>query len=254
MKKKPAPPVKELSASYRVLSIYQYLAPALLAPMSFMLWMRSSGENIRFSLIAWGIPVSFAYIVPGVGTNVLKLWEFKTRFRLGRFRPHHGFVFGSATSALAWACISGDVISAAKLPQTFQAAFVLASVLGFWNMLYDALAIRCGFLIVYNRPWAEGKSPEAVAADYAPWVFGGFGFAYGLSLGIAAAFAEKTTAPANVWGLFAALLALCIVLPVGGYMVASRIKYGDLGLRPASPSADSPEKTTAPDREKSQLQ
>jgi len=44
-----------------------------------------------------GIPVLYAYIVPAVGTNVFRIWEFNTRLRLGRFRPHHGFVFGSAS-------------------------------------------------------------------------------------------------------------------------------------------------------------
>ena len=85
----------------RVFEIYQYVAPAILTPFSFWLWWQTYNENLWLTLIAWLIPILYAYVVPGIGTNVLKVWEFDTRYRLGRFRPHHGFVFGSATATIA---------------------------------------------------------------------------------------------------------------------------------------------------------
>ncbi len=85
-------------------NIYQYLAPLILTPLSFWLWWRFYEGNLYLTLMAWLMPILFAYIVPGVGTNILKVWEFNTKFRLGKFRVHHGFVFGSATSLIAWFC------------------------------------------------------------------------------------------------------------------------------------------------------
>jgi hypothetical protein len=32
-----------------------------------------------------------------------------TRFRVGRFRPHHGFVFGAATSLFGLLCVPSGV-------------------------------------------------------------------------------------------------------------------------------------------------
>ena len=81
----------------RLLRIYQYLAPAVLTPLSFALWWGEYGKLPQV-LVAWGLPILWAYLVPAVGTNVLKVWEFDVRWKLGRFRPHHGFVFGSATA------------------------------------------------------------------------------------------------------------------------------------------------------------
>ena len=74
----------------------------VLAPASFVLWQRASGGQPQVIAIAWGLPILWAYILPGLGTNVFKVWEFDVRLKLGRFRPQHGFVFGSATAMIAW--------------------------------------------------------------------------------------------------------------------------------------------------------
>ena len=77
--------------------------PAVLTPLGALLWWRHTTETPA-GAAAWLMPVLWAYIVPGIGTNVLRVWEFDTRLRLGRFRPHHGFVFGSATAMLGGWC------------------------------------------------------------------------------------------------------------------------------------------------------
>ena len=71
------------------LSIYQYLAPAILAPLSLFLWFREY-HDLRLALAAWALPIIWAYVIPAVGTNVLKVWEFDVRLKLGRFRPQIG--------------------------------------------------------------------------------------------------------------------------------------------------------------------
>ena len=87
-------------------NIYQYLAPVILLPLSYYLWWRRMAESHKLALFMVSIPILFAYIVPALGTNWLKLWEFNTRWRLGRFRPHHGFVFGSAISLMGLFCVT----------------------------------------------------------------------------------------------------------------------------------------------------
>jgi hypothetical protein len=213
----------------KALTLYQYLGPAVLAPASLFLWHREYAGDWPLVISAWLLPVVWAYIVPGVGTNVLKVWEFETRLRLGRFRLQHGFVFGSATALLAWL-----VHVPAQGPlDVVRAALVMASVLGFWNVLYDVKALEAGILRVYNEPWAAGQPPAAIALDYAPWFFGGFGAVYGGGIGALELLRARDSLTGPLFaGAFAALLTLAIALPVAGFVVQSRRRYGHSGTHP----------------------
>jgi len=209
---------------------YQYIGPIVLTPLSFWLWLHTYDGNITLTLIAWLVPVFFAYIVPGIGTNVLKVWEFNTKYRLGRFRPHHGFVFGSATSSLAWLC---HTHMAVNMVDVLQTAFILASVLGFWNVIYDIKAIKAGILIVYNQPWADGKDAEAITMDYAPIFFAGFGLVYGFGLGFAELLYMKGFMNAAFSLLYITfLLGISIAIPVVLYRKRSVRKHGHFGCKP----------------------
>jgi hypothetical protein len=211
----------------RFFHLYQYISPLLLTPLSFWLWWHTYEGNLFLVATAWLIPILFAYIVPAVGTNLLKVWEFNTRYRLGRFRPHHGFVFGSATSMLVW-CVHSS--SADSWIDLLQSSFIVASVLGFWNLIYDIKALKAGILLVYNQPWADGKGEEAIAMDYAPVFFAGFGAVYGA--GIALAEIGQNLQGAAAAGYFFALLSLSIAVPVGLYRYFSWQKHGHNGCRP----------------------
>lgn len=214
------------------LEYYQYAAPVVLTPLSLWLWLSTCQGEPGCVLMAWGLPILYAYLVPGIGTNVLKVWEFDVRWRLGRFRPHHGFVFGSATATLAWLCHTG---AAQDLADVAQLGFVMAGVLGFWNILYDVKALETGILRVYTQPWADGKGPEAVALDYAPWFFGGFGAIYGIGIGLAELFVRSPGwGPWSMAGLFIATLAAGALLPVWGFRQQSMRRYGHSGCLPVT--------------------
>ena len=214
----------------RFFTLYQYAGPLILTPLSFWLWWRTYHGDLALVLVAWLIPILFAYIVPAVGTNVLKVWEFNTRYRLGRFRPHHGFVFGSATAMIAWTIHTRQ---ACDLFGILQSAFIMASVLGFWNLIYDIKALKAGILLVYNQPWADGESEEAVAMDYAPVFFAGFGLLYGTAIAMAEWMYHKGlwSAITPFWYLPVALI-LAIAFPVWLYRVRSFKRHGHSGCRP----------------------
>src|SRR5262249_10302440 len=157
------------------------------------------------------------------GTNVLRVWEFDTRLRLGRFRPHHGFVFGSATAMLVLPVIGAP----AAHPIAFDViarGVAAACILGAVNWLYDALAIPAGILKVYNQPWADGLGPWSIAGDYVPWFFGCFGYVYAVGLKFAegALLDDPGIARATVAGL--ALIAATVTLPTFGYVLQSHAR------------------------------
>lgn len=209
-------------------NFYQYAAPIIILPLSYWLWLKRCGGEHRLAVLMLAIPVLFAYIVPAVGTNVLRIWEFNTRLRLGRFRPHHGFVFGSATSLMALATL---IPGADGFWSVLRAGFVLGSVLAFWNWLYDVEALRAGFLRVYTRSYAEGRGPEAVAMDYAPPIFGLFGLCYGMSIVLAESALAEHGSWGLYWGFFLLANLFCIGVPVGGYIAWSYWRTGENGLK-----------------------
>ena len=216
----------------RLLNLYQYVAPVVLAPLSFWLWWQTYHGDIRLVLLAWLLPVLYAYIVPAVGTNVLKVWEFDTRFKLGRFRPQHGFVFGSSTALFTWLC---HFDTAGSVMDVIKYALVLASVLGFWNIIYDIKAIKSGLLKVYNQPWAERQGAEAITMDYAPWFFAGFGAMYGAGLaGAEILLARGMLSNGQYVGYFLLVLVTSMLVPVLGYRARSFKLHGHSGCKPVA--------------------
>jgi hypothetical protein len=218
----------------RALSIYQYAAPVILAPLSFLLWKREYGGNLKLTATAWLIPILWAYIVPGIGTNVLNVWEFDTRLRLGRFRPHHGFVFGSATAMIAWLVHSSP---SRDWWDVARNALILCSVIGFWNLLYEVKALQSGILHVYNQPWADGRDETAIALDYAPWFFGGFGAIYGAGIGMMEWLEGRGALSVPIFAsAFSVVLVLTLTVPVAGYVLQSIRRHGHWGTRPVKRS------------------
>jgi hypothetical protein len=115
--------------------------------------------------------------------------------------------------------------------EMLRAAFVLGSVLAFWNWLYDALAIRAGYIAVYTRRSHEGADAYAVAADYAPVLFGTFGACYGVLLRLAEWRLGSGANWQSAWWIIAIGHAACLLLPVAGYVASSWMVRREWGLR-----------------------
>jgi hypothetical protein len=116
----------------------------------------------------------------------------------------------------------------------------MASLLGFWNLLYDIKALQAGILRVYNQPWAEGKPAADVALDYAPWFFGGFGAVYGAGIAAMEWLVAGGMQSTLLFGAaFAVLAVLACVLPAAGYMAQSMLRYGHWGTRPVQKKCQS---------------
>ena len=215
----------------RFLHLYQYFGPALLTPLAAWAWWRHDGGNGPLAALALGVPILHAYVVPGIGTNVLGMWAFNTRLRLGKFRPQHGFVFGSATAVLTLPCM-GAPDPAPGLAAIAVTAFCVGAVLLAVNWLYDALALKHGILEVYNQPFADGAGPAAIAADYVPWFFGLFGLIHGAGLRMAEGVLLNAPSATLALALGAALVAATITLPALAYVAASYLRHGHSGCRP----------------------
>ncbi len=213
----------------RFFSVYQYVVPLTLFPTSYWLWLRRLDGNHERVWLALSVPVVFGYVVPALGTNALGLWEINTRLRLGRFRPHHGFVFGTAASLLALVCL--PQASHVGIAECLRGGFVVGTVIGFWNWLYDTYAIKSGFIVIHNRLAVEGHAAEVVATDHAPILFGVFGLCYGIVLRAADGLFARGPSSAY-WVLLVVGNLAGVVLPVLAYVGVSYLRWGESGLRP----------------------
>ena len=235
----PADSIHEHRMSF--FSIYQYLAPALLTPLGYWLWLSRYEGRHDCALLVMSMPILFAYVIPGIGTNVLGVWEIHARLRLGKFRPHHGFVFGSATAMLSLVCL-GPPTTPIDTAEIFRAGFVLAAVLGFWNWFYDIEAIKARVITVYNRQHAERQGPEAIAYDYAPYLFGGFGFCFGVAIRTIERFLYQQHQTSLYWWLAVGCNLFVLTAPVGLFMLASYVRNGNIGFKPVK-EAEPPSET-----------
>jgi|RhiMethySRZTD1v2_1073278.scaffolds.fasta_scaffold06863_9 hypothetical protein len=223
----------------RFFRLYEYLAPLVLFPVSYYLWLSRFDGRHDFVLLALSLPVVFAYVIPGLGTNWLKLWEFNTRLRLGRFRAQHGFVFGSATSLFALLCM--DQTATHGWFEWFRTGFIMASVLAFWNWLYDIHAIRAGLIVVYNLPYSRRQGPEAIATAYAPVFFGSFGACYGIALSIDRYYLLELGCRECAWPLFIGGTLAVLIVPVVMFVLYSYATDGVSGLEACHRESDHPE-------------
>jgi hypothetical protein len=214
----------------RFFRVYEYAAPLLLFPLVYWLWLRRYEGDHRLVILVLSFPVLFAYIVPGLGTNWLKLWDFHTRHKIGRYRLHHGFLFGTMTSLFGIVCLDFPPRSFSAW-EIAQSAFVMGSVVAFWNWLYDMYAVKVGLISVYNRKYQRGECAEAIVSDYGPVFFGSIGFCFGASLRICEYFLVHLGRWDLYWHLFLACNAAVLTVPVVAYVTFSVLTSGETGLR-----------------------
>jgi hypothetical protein len=217
------------------LRIYEYVVPLALFPLTYWLWWSRYGCDHRLTLFALSIPIVFSYVVPGLGTNWLRIWDFNTRLKIGRFRPQHGFLFGTATSLFGLLCL-GYPVPAFDAWELLRSGLVMASVLAFWNWLYDLHAIRVGFLQVYNRAYAENRGPEAIATEYCPVFFGSFGFCYGIAIRAGEYYLAVSGRSDLFWPLLLLCLLAVLTCPVLAYVTLSLATTGHTGLQSYEPT------------------
>lgn len=209
-------------------NLYQYLVPIFLFPTVVFLW-KEKIDNLGGLILILGIPIVTSYVIPALGTNKIKLWEFHTKFMIGGFRIQHGFLFGTFTAFFAYLFI--DFYKNPSILQILKSGFILGSILGFWNWIYDIYAIKLGIMTVYTQKYTETKDPSAIATDYAPVYFGVFGFIYGCQLQIINKLVNLLN-NTNYFLLIAGLMLLiALTVPTLCYMIFSFKRYGQWGLK-----------------------
>ena len=212
-------------------SLYQFLMPALMFPVAYWLWWERLGHSHPVALLVMFVPVVSYYIFVIVGVIKFRLWEMNTRPTIRGVRPHHGFVLGTGAALLTYLSLRMTPIDEAGFSSVLTAAFLGASVFGFWSWWYETYAIKSGFISIYTKKAAEGASAEEAVTEYAPILFGSMGACYAVMVKTAEGVLLTGRGPTLYW--LVALLggASIIVVPTCLYLLVHRLKHGESGLK-----------------------
>lgn len=210
----------------RFFNIYQYIAFIILFPLAFCLW-QSVLFNKKLTIVVLGLPILVSYIIPLIGTNITKFWSFNIKNKTMNIRLYHGFVFGSATSIIGFwfYLISPDYTG---ILSSLVFAAVCGGFFAFWNTLYDAYAVKCGFIKLNNIAAKNNKSSLEIVCDYAPVYFYTFGFIYALFIKTIEYFSCHTNRYFSF--IIAGFYMISLAFPILVYMCFHYIKYRDWGL------------------------
>jgi hypothetical protein len=177
--------LKELSSfKYaRTLFIVDFILPLPLTALMVYLWYIRT-HNWAFTLYVIILPLVFGYVVPGIGTNILKLWAFKWRFmRVGNYFIHHGFMYAPYFAISLYFCFGNyeqfSLVQAATI--VISNAFLQC----FLTTWHDYWGVKSGMIEIYNKPFKEGKSAAEIILDYGPVAYAMFGATYAISCLIA---------------------------------------------------------------------
>lgn len=221
---------RKTRALRRFYNVYQFVAPLLFFPLAYWLWWDRYGGDHELAALIMFVPVVSYYLLVGIGIMKFRMWRFNTWPTIGGMRPHHGFVISTAAALFFYVCLRMVPVGDTGLAGVFTAAFLGASVFGFWNWWYETYAIKSGFISIYTKLIADGATAEEAVTDYAPFFFGSMGACYGGFVMTAENSLSAGKEPLLYW-----IIAICggvamIVVPVIVYMVACRLRHGYWGL------------------------
>ncbi len=147
--------------SRTVIRFWVYALPLPLFAAMYFLWMRWSASP-AFVCYVMFLPVVYGYVGPGVATNLLKKWRFKGPWVVGSYYVHHGFMYAANLSPLLFIAFLGTPAEPLTIGTSTRVVLCTGAVYGFVAWIHDILIVRHGMVEIYNRPAAEGRSPEEI--------------------------------------------------------------------------------------------
>ncbi len=215
----------------RFYGAYQFVVPLVFFPYAYWLWWTRLQYSHSLALLVMFVPVISYYTFVMIGILRFRLWRFNTRPTIRGIRPHHGFVFSTGAAMLFYLCVWMVPAGAGGLPGVVTAAFLGASVFGFWNWWYETYAIKSGFISIYTKKIAEGASAEEAVTDYAPFLFGSMGACYGALVKTAENLLLHGAGTMIYWLIAITGGLSMILIPAAVYLLAHRVKHRESGLR-----------------------
>lgn len=209
----------------KIMEYYTYFLPIPVCCLMFYLWLEKTNHDYRMSALVMLLPILYGYIVPGIGINLLKLWRFKGKMRMGGYYIHHGFMYAAHMTVCLYFSF-GDISSLSPLlPSQMISIVVCSSVINAYVLwLHDIYLVKAGLVEIDSPPAKEGKSPEEIVFYYAPKGFFLLGMTYGMGavLGYQRFIVEKRASTASFIWVLTMGFSLMFIIPTVYYLVINR--------------------------------
>jgi len=208
--------------SRRWMALQIYAFPVPITVLTAWIWWLWSG-SVAFTLYVTLLAVAFGYVVPGIGTNVLKKWRFHGPFRMGNYYIHHGFVWAANLGPALLLSFLGTPREPLGAGTIVRVLLCAGAVHAYKGWIYDLGLLRHGFAEV-TIPELNDLTPEEVAAHYVPLCFFLVGFGYGLGGLLAYQFfvvEQRCDLAAHLWAWLGGFGSMAI-LPALAYELVER--------------------------------
>lgn len=159
--------------------IQVYVLPVPVTLAMAWLWRWWSG-SAAFAGYVTLLAVFFGYLVPGIGTNLMKKWRFFGPGLVGNYYVHHGFIWAANLGPALFLSFLGTPREALGWGTVLRVLLATGAIHAYKGWGYDIALLRHGFTEVTSVPRLRGKSPEEVAGHYAPVCFFLIGMTYAL--------------------------------------------------------------------------
>jgi len=192
-----------------VLFLVDFVLPIPLTILMIYLWYIRT-HNLAFALYVLVLPLLFGYIMPGIGTNVLKLWAFKWKMmRMGNYFIHHGFMY-APYFAMSLYFTFGEI---QQLTIVHMLTIVISNAFMqcFLTSWHDYWGVKSGMIEIYNKPFREGKSSAEIILDYGPIGYALFGGSYAIASIIAFQYLIQKPSFTVLNFIYLIVLGLCIM-------------------------------------------
>lgn len=160
-----------------IIRFWVYALPFPLVLGMYFIWWTWANDR-AFALYVMLLPVFYGYVAPGIATNLLHKWRFKGPWVVGSYYAHHGFMYAANMSPLLFLSFLGTPRDPLSMGTVVRILICTGALHGFVLWIHDILIVRHGMVQIYNRPAAEGRSPEEIVTHYAPVCFFLIGLAY----------------------------------------------------------------------------
>jgi len=208
-----------LNFTKKFLFFFDHILPFPLMFIMFYLWYRRFDGNGWMASFVLALPFVWGYVVPGIGTNLLKLWRFEGKGRIGNFYWHHGFMYAGPLALLLYTTFGDGPVSTTQI---ITIILCTGGMQGLLSSQHDIMAVKAGTLIIDNPPGRAGKSAEEIVNYMSPLYFFLLGSMY--ASGCIYAYGFFVTGKMQTAGGFSYLLlvglTLMAVVPSVPYLLA----------------------------------
>ena len=160
--------------------IWVYALPFPLFLAMYFAWLSWSNSR-AFALYVMLLPLVYGYVVPGIGTNILKKWRFNGPWVVGSYYAHHGFMYAANMSPLLFLSFLGSPLNVISVGVVVRIILCTAALHGYVLWIHDVFIVKLKMVEIFNPPAYQNRSPEEIVFYYAPLCFFLIGLTYAVS-------------------------------------------------------------------------